>query len=419
MKRLPAVAAVSFLSGLLMVTGGALARPAGSVPIEWTKQFGASGFDVARAVGVEGTNVYVLGAASGPLPGQGYAGGPDDVVLIRYDLAGTEIWTRQFGTAGNDFPAAGQVGIDETGVYIAGFTDGTLPGEQPNVGGEDGFVRKYDFAGNILWTDQFGTACNEEPNGLAVVRESIFVVWDTGTGGPCTGDGFIRRYDTTGNVIWTRQFGGEDAEFFVGVDADGSGIYVSGVTELQDGSGDWEALAGKYDFDGNLIWMDQFGTASRDELEAVAVRRGAVYVAGFTFGTLGDASAGSADIVVRRYDTAGNVIWTRQFGSPGNDSASFRGLAVDSNSVYVTGNVAGALPGQTSAGSRDGFMRRYSADGEPILTTQFGTTGDDRAIAVAIDADDVYLAGRTSGSFPGYANAGGFDGFVVKIDLDG
>jgi hypothetical protein len=72
----------------------------GNVQIEWARQFGTSGFDVARANAVHGGAVYVFGAVAGALPGQTYAGGGSDVFLRKYDLAGNEIWTRQFGTTG-------------------------------------------------------------------------------------------------------------------------------------------------------------------------------------------------------------------------------------------------------------------------------------------------------------------------------
>lgn len=74
------------------------------------------------------------------------------------------------------------------------------------------------------------------------------------------------------------------------------------------------------------------------------------------------------------------------------------------------------LAGQTSAGSRDGFVRQYSHAGEELWTLQFGTIGDDRPIAVAVgSSEDVYVAGRTSGAFPGFTYAGGTDAFVAKL----
>src|SRR5205823_600611 len=65
------------------------------------------------------------------------------------DAGGAELWTRQFGTAVNDFP--GGLAADASGVYVAGSTHGTLPG-QTSAGDEDAFVRKYDAAGTELWT---------------------------------------------------------------------------------------------------------------------------------------------------------------------------------------------------------------------------------------------------------------------------
>ena len=53
--------------------------------------------------------------------------------------------------------------------------------------------------------------------------------------------------------------------------------------------------------------------------------------------------------------------WTRQFGSAGHDRAT--AVAVDASGVYVAGATEGALPGQTSAGSIDAFLRKYDRAG--------------------------------------------------------
>src|SRR5437762_3541924 len=132
--------------------------PSAPGDIDWLRQFGSDftgsgqGLDPARAVAADG-NVYVVGDLPHALPGQTSAGGVDAYVR-KYDAAGAELWTRQFGTAVNDFP--GGLAADASGVYVAGSTHGTLPG-QTSAGDEDAFVRKYDAAGTELWTRQFGT----------------------------------------------------------------------------------------------------------------------------------------------------------------------------------------------------------------------------------------------------------------------
>lgn len=432
--------AVMFLAALCLIV--IQPRTTNAQVVEWTIQFGAPGFDVARAIGVhEGGGVYVFGAVSGPLPGQTYAGGPDDVFLRKYDLVGSELWTRQFGTSGDDFPMAGQVAIDDTGVYVAGYvgglTSGAFPGET-SAGGYDVFVRKYDHEGNVVWTDQFGSSADDNLDGIAVIRGRVVVVGQVINGalpGQTAGgswDAFIRMYDPDGNEFWTRQFGGSGSELYLQVAVDRTGAYVAGIVAPlpdpnQDNSldfvGDRDALVVKYDFDGNVVWSRQFGVSALDHAEGIAVksvRSNGVYVAGVTTGTFsGQTSAGGQDIFLRKYDTDGNEVWTRQFGTSGNDGASFRFVAVDGRGVYIDGNVAGTLPGQTSAGGRDAFVRQYSHDGDELLTLQFGTSGDDRALGIAVgDNEDLYLGGRTSGAFPGSTSAGNVDAFVVKILRD-
>src|SRR3989338_735964 len=63
------------------------------------------------------------------------------------------------------------------------------------------------------------------------------------------------------------------------------------------------------------------------------------------------------------------IQWIRQFGSLtllqlGDFSFDEAvGVSVHSSGVYVTGRTQGALPGQTSAGSQDAFVRKYDLDG--------------------------------------------------------
>ena len=68
--------------------------------------------------------------------------------------AETSGWSRQFGTQAAD-EALG-VALDPLGnAYVVGWTFGTLPAQQ-SAGMVDAFIRKYDPAGGELWTRQFG-----------------------------------------------------------------------------------------------------------------------------------------------------------------------------------------------------------------------------------------------------------------------
>src|SRR5206468_4832908 len=59
---------------------------------------------------------------------------------------------------------------------------------------------------------------------------------------------------------------------------------------------------------------------------------------------------------VRKYDTAGAVIWTGQFGTAATDSAL--GVNVGGAGVFVAGFTTGTFPGQTSVGLEDIFVAK-------------------------------------------------------------
>jgi hypothetical protein len=109
------------------------------------------------------------------------------------------------------------------------------------------------------------------------------------------------------------------------------------------------------------------------------------------------------------------VEWTRQVGSSDRDSA--RSVSVDGNgNVFVAGDTSGALPGQTSAGDSDAFVRKYDSSGAEVWTHQFGSTGNDIASSVSADGSgNVFVAGDTDGTLPGQTRAGDFDAFVRKL----
>ncbi len=345
--------------------------------------------------------------------------------------------SRQFGGSSTD--AALAATTDETGIYVAGFTDGTLPG-QTSAGGRDAFVRKLDFAGNVLWTRQFGSALEDRATGVGLSPDGTALFVGGMTAGALPGqvsfggsDGFVRRYDLDGNLIWTRQYGTPGDERAMAT-INSPAVFVAGSTTGAfpgfTNLGGTDAFYLQYDFDGNLSVIDQFGTPSDDValgLDSTAIEGALnVFVAGTTAGAFPDqTSAGGTDAFLRRYDAAGNVVWTQQFGSTLDDSAIGVGIPEDTDGVIVGGATAGTLPGQTSFGGIDGYLRRYDFDGNEVWTRQYGTTGDEFCndplvnCGIIINSPAVFVAGPTTGAFPGFTNAGGTDAFYLKYDVDG
>ena len=110
---------------------------------EWTRQFGTSGYDQAFGVSVGASGVYVVGRTNDTLPGQESAGGVTDALVRKYEVDGDVVWTRQFGTG--VFDGVYGVSVNASGVYVAGFTRGALPG-QFSAGFFDAFVARFLIA---------------------------------------------------------------------------------------------------------------------------------------------------------------------------------------------------------------------------------------------------------------------------------
>ncbi len=393
-------------------------------PATWTRQFGTGEDEIAYGAAVdESANLILVGYTGGVLPGQSSVG-KKDAVVRKYDTYGDELWTRQFGTREND--VAYDVAVDLSGdLVVAGQTYGNLPG-QKLAGEADAFLRKYNSSGNELWTQQFGTAHASSALSIAVDGSKNVYVAGTTRGvlpGPNVSGSeriFVRKYDGNGREQWTRQFGSPVDDSAVGVEVDAIGnVYIAGETlgslpgQTLLGGGD--AFLRKYDTAGNELWTRQFGTDGADWAGAVALDgSGNVYVAGGQQGLplSKRGGTGSLDALLRKYDADGNELWTRQFGTTRRDFAF--AVAVDtSDNVFVVG---GTEP--------DTFVRKYDEAGAELWTDQIGfpfTLGGNILLhGVAVDGSgSAYITGAAGKALDGQTGLGGWDALVRKYNPEG
>ena len=119
---------------------------------------------------------------------------PSQAFILRYDLAGELLWSEIFGSADED--VASSVAADSAALTVTGHTYGSLDG--PNEGTFDVFVRRYDRAGNVIWATQFGTSAAELGTGVAADATGFTILGHTNgsLGGAGNGelDLFLRRY---------------------------------------------------------------------------------------------------------------------------------------------------------------------------------------------------------------------------------
>jgi len=335
---------------------------------------------------------------------------------------------KQLGTLG--FDAARAVATDRSGnVYTAGGTTGSIGAS--NTGGFDGFVAKYDSQGNQLFTKQLGTSGYEEIFGIRTDNQGNFYVsglTDSPLFGPMQAeqyDAFVAKYDSNGDQLWAQQVGQniQFPTFDLAVDANTGDVFISGPDVKGSLENPDDAYVIKFDTNGNQQWITEIGTSGGftnfDESYGVTVGNdGSVYATGWTGGDLGGANQGLYDNWLAKYDNATGDVEWIRQYGTPDYEWSW-GVATDSqNNVYTTGWTLGNLDGQ-NAGSYDAYLTKFDSQGNLQWIQQFGAAGDDEARSLYIDTNDnIFLTGYTTSNL-GATNAGSFDAWVTRFDTSG
>ena len=341
----------------------------------WTRELGSARTDRAYGVAVDAAgNAVVTGYTNGDLDGAHSGNTTDDVVVVKFDPAGNRLWLRQFGVPGVADRGYALATDAVSNVYVTGYTRGNLAAV--NAGDKDNFIAKLDSAGTQLWLQQFGSAGEDKAWGVAVTGDGIRLGGMTsGALGTAAGalDGWVARYDAAGNRAWLQQFGTAGNEEVWGVTADAAGnTYVAAYSAGSFAgplAGDKDIVAARFDAAGAMTWADQLGTELNDKGAAVALDgSGNLYLAGFSDGSIG-ANVGKFDVVLVKYAPDRSRAWVRQFGTAEDDGADAFAeanlyLATSGSTVYVSGLTLGSPEGQTQLGLGDVFLARFDALGE-------------------------------------------------------
>ena len=390
------------LSGLCLVFASKLNAADSTPTIEWIRQIGTSGNDRGQSVTTDGAGgVYLAGYANGNVGGS-YAGN-DDIVVRKFDSAGTVQWTRQLGTSSNDTPES--ISHDGIGnLYVAGTTSGNLA--VGAAGNRDPFVLKYDTSGTLLWSRQFGTSSTELGLDVFADANNVYISGFTegfmGSGNMAGGDAFVSKFDNEGTLLWSRQYGSNQIDFGNGVAADAAGnVYVAGRTNIYSGQTivDGDAFLIKYDSAGNLVWTRSIQPSRDLGANDLVVQGNDVYVVGNVLKNGGD-----WDSFITRYNTNGILQsyteWGSSTGSLPYDLAA--DVVIDPlGGVLVAGTTRISLDGP-NLGGQDSFVTKFDANGTLAWTKQFGTSSSDEANGIATDsAGKIYVAGATTNALTG------------------
>ncbi len=380
---------------------------------QWAKSVGATSEVEGRSIKADANgNSYVTGRFKSPtitfdtitLINADNTGSTTDVFIVKYNIGGSVLWAKSAGGNGNDDGQS--VSTDTSGnVFVTGafnsptLTFGTTTLTNAGINSGDIFLVKFSTSGNVLWAKSVGGAANDL--------------------------GYSTSPDISGNVLITGAFNSPSITF--------------GTTTLNnsDNTGSTtDIFLVKYSSSGNVLWAKSAGGVANDYGYGVSSDiSGNVLITGsfnsptITFGTTTIANAGSnsGDVFLVKYNPSGNVLWAKSAGGTGDDGG--RSVSTDSlGRVFVTGyfNSPTIIFGTntlSNAGASDIFIVVFvSFDGSVDWAQRVGGTGNDEGNCVSNDENgNCYITGYFQSSTITFANttltnSGAADIFVLKYD---
>jgi hypothetical protein len=430
-----------------------------SAPL-WGKLFGDPNVQGVASVGVDASgNVYVGGTFAGSMDLGGnvlVSTGTADVFVASFDTSGNHRWSAQFGGTGPE-TLNGIAVTPAGGVALAGTFYGSVSfGERTleSVNGLDSFVAKLDEAGAPVWAQRIGETADQTARSVAIDGDENVVVAGHFSGVLfCTSppipvcvssaggtDIFVRKYDPSGTVSWTRVLGDSQNQFIGGVAVDrDSDVLFTGQfngtmslgSEHVDNSGLGPNLfVAKLDSGGNALWMHQYGDTLRQQGNGIAVdAAGTVLVTGMYSGSLdfgpgGALSNGETPTAFAVSLTpAGEPLWARSFGVEGTHSGA--AIAADAEGNVVLGGSSQGVVDlgdgpRPSASGLDAFVVKLDPGGRYIWGKLLGGASDQKVTAVAVSPIEsaIVIGGSAEGTIDfglGELAASGVDALVASF----
>lgn len=275
--------------------------------VEWQKTWGGTNYEYAYSLiqTRDGGYAFVGLTAS-------FGNGKHDVYLVKTNATGDEQWTKSYGAAEDD-EGWSLVQTSDNGYAIGGLT-------YSYGSSGDMLLVKTDQNGNQQWVRNYGGANYDCPyaNTLIITRDGGYAMAGyTNSSGAGLRDMYFVKTDASGNVQWTKTYGGSGYdEAHAIIQTNDGGYALAGETDSY--GGNVQCWLVKTDSSGNAQWNRTYGGASWDKAYSlVQTDEGGYALAGYTWSF----GAGGYDFWLIKTDRSGNVQYAQTYGTPVNEIA--------------------------------------------------------------------------------------------------
>ena len=288
----------------------------------WSKTHGHQYSDRGYSIQVTADGGYIITGSSEVHTG---AGGLD-VYLIRTDSEGDTLWTRTYGGSQSDEGETVVITPDQ-GYMIAGYTNSY------GAGDKDFYLIRTDSNGDTLWTRAYGGAGDDLAWSVAVTPDSGFIVTGrTKSFGAGSWDVWLLRTDAAGDTLWSRTYGGYGWDSGLGVQSTVDGGFIVNGYTMSFGAGDTDYYMLKTDSSGNILWSRTYGGYHYDNGTCVRQLPDGGYLLGGYAKSFGDEDG---DFWIIRTDVNGDSLWSQLYGGPGIENLNGMDITLDGGYILA------------------------------------------------------------------------------------
>lgn len=260
--------------------------------------------------------------------------------------------------------------------------------------GQNNFFKMYSGSGY------------DRGEGIVQLEDSSYAITGSSSSWGESSQAFLLKIDTAGNYLWSQSYGGAESEAGKRVlyNAD-LGFYIAGFSNSF-GSGDFDAYLVKTDLDGNKLWEKTYGKPSNWERinDAIWTKDSTILMVGEVQATNGVAS----DILIIHADKNGDTLWTKTFGSIGEDRAN--SIISVQDSLFIIGGEM-FIPDSNLV---KGFILKMNAQGTIIWVDTLGNLAGKYGVSdLSLGIDEIYFIGFRE------VNTETFKFYGGRYDLDG
>jgi len=273
----------------------------------FNKVIGNEGEDIGYCIRQTADRGYVVAGVTSSANGIG-----SNVYLLRTDSMGTLQWSRSFGTTLGTDVVKKLVILEDGGYALVGHTN------SGQAAGYDVLVIRTDQDGIEIWQQTYGGMDWDFGNDIIVLPNgNLGIAGITFSYGSGFGDGYFIEIAPDGSEVASFTNGTEQDERFSSVTVKDGHLFFCGSV-MSEPSNDRNALIVKTTFDGTEVWRRVFGGEGNDHFNhIIATTDGHLLAVGGTQSTI----PGTWDYYYVRVNDDGQASFEGNDGGSGDEEA--------------------------------------------------------------------------------------------------